>query len=112
MRARKKKPLVKLVVSSGRERMSHSEIQSWVLATDKVGDDFDDDEYEPSPTLMDIGPVEEWQAFLSLARCRVMQTSTRARIAFLTEKMLGVIQRGGKYILSPWMLLANHEKIY
>lgn len=98
---KQKKALAKLVASSAtHERMSRSEIQSWVHAADKLGDDFDldddDDDTQSTPAAgLSSDPAMEWQAFLSLARRRVTQTSTRARVEFVRERLFAVAQRGG-----------------
>lgn len=109
MRSQKqKKALAKLVAASSvtHERMSRSEIQSWVHAADKLGDDFDfdddDDDSGAKSAPASGDPAQEWQAFLSLARRRVTQTSTRARIEFVRERLLAVAQRGGMCFCSMW----------
>jgi hypothetical protein len=80
--------------------MSRNEIQSWVLAANKTGDDFDDDESDSisTPTPITTDAAQEWQEFLSLARRRVTQTSTRVRTEFLKEKMLAVVQHEGECV--------------
>lgn len=100
VRARKKALSKFVASSSGHEKMSRNEIQSWVLAANKTSDDFDDDESESisTPTPITTDAAQEWQAFLSLARHRITQTSTRARTEFLKEKMLAVVQHGGECV--------------
>lgn len=76
--------------------MSRNEIQSWVIAAHKLGDDSDD-ESESTPTPIITDSALEWQAFLSLARHRLTQTSTKERTEFLSAKLMAVAERGGKY---------------
>lgn len=93
-----KKALAKLVASSNaHERMSRSEIQSWVHTANKQGDDFvdDEDDSQSDGSSTPLDPVQQWQAFMSIARRSVTQTSTIKRGDFLREKLLAVAQRGG-----------------
>lgn len=95
-----KKALAKLVASSNaHERMSRSEIQSWVHAAKKLGDDFDNDDDDASHstgTATPLDPAQQWQDFILMARRSVTQARTVKRVNFLREKLLAVAERGGK----------------
>ena len=88
-----KKAFAKLLASeSPGTRMSKQEIQSWIAEARTVdGNDSDLDIATPKPS----NALPEWSSFLELSQCALLDGRLE-RLDFLSEKLLGVVERGGE----------------